>query len=91
MTIVGAKETPKSLILVPWKDSNVDVSTDFGSLVDSVEIEPVDRPTLKRKLLFDELTRADLKEARENPKQTDQKAEEGEEEGEEGEEGEEEK
>ena len=60
LTIVGAKETPKSLILVPWKDSNVDVTTSFGTLVDSIEIEPVDRDTLKRKVLFDDLVKQDL-------------------------------
>ena len=65
LTIVGAKETPQSLILVPWKDSNVDATTEFGSLVDSVEIEPVDRVSLDRRLLFDDLVRADLRRARE--------------------------
>ena len=52
MSIVGNNETPKSLIIVPWKSSEIGQETNFKSSLLSQEIVPVDRPTFLRELEF---------------------------------------
>ena len=56
MSIVGNNETPKSLIIVPWKSSEIGQETNFKSNLLSQEIVPVDRPTFLRELEFYKLS-----------------------------------
>lgn len=52
MSIVGNNESPKALIIVPWKSSEIGQETNFNSSLLSQEIVPVDKPTFLRELDF---------------------------------------
>jgi hypothetical protein len=56
MSIVGNNETPKSLIIVPWKSSEIGQESNFNSSLLSQEIVPVDKPTFLRELEFYQLS-----------------------------------
>jgi len=56
MSIVGNNETPKSLIIVPWKSSEIGQETNFNSSLLNQEIVPVDRDTFLRELQFYQLS-----------------------------------
>lgn len=56
MSIVGNNDTPKSLIIIPWKSSEIGQESDFKSSLLSQEIVPVDKPTFLRELEFYKLS-----------------------------------
>jgi hypothetical protein len=51
MSIVGNDEAPKSLYIVPWKNSEVGVETSLNTLLNEGDA-PVDRDVFKRQLDF---------------------------------------
>ncbi len=59
MSIVGTNETPKSLIIIPWKSSEIGQEGDFKSSLLNLEIAPVDKPTFLRELEFYRLSNPD--------------------------------
>lgn len=52
MSIVGNNETPKSLIIIPWKSSEIGQETSFNSSLLNQEIAPVDKPSFLREVDF---------------------------------------
>lgn len=52
MSIVGNNETPKSLIIIPWKSSEIGQETSFSSSLLNQEIAPVDKPSFLREVEF---------------------------------------
>jgi len=56
MSIVGNNETPKSLIIIPWKSSEIGQDTNFKSTLLSQDMAPVDKPTFLRGLEFYKLS-----------------------------------
>lgn len=52
MSIVGNDETPKSLYIVPWKDSKVGKEVKFTSSMLNEELGPVDKSDFIRELDF---------------------------------------
>lgn len=51
MSIVGNDEAPKSLYIVPWKSSEIGVSTSLDMLANK-DAAPIDRDVFKRQLDF---------------------------------------
>jgi len=53
MTVIGNQELPKSLMVVPWKQSELGelLEHSLGSLLDS-GMQPVDRDVFERKLNY---------------------------------------
>jgi hypothetical protein len=49
MSIVGNHEAPKSLVIVPWKSSELGERTDLSRLLDDLA-RPVDREVFAREL-----------------------------------------
>jgi len=49
MSIVGNDEAPKSLVIVPWKESRVGESLDFSSTLGE-GLDPVDKDVFARAL-----------------------------------------
>jgi hypothetical protein len=49
MSIVGNHEAPKSLVIVPWKSSELGERTDLARLLDDLA-RPVDREVFAREL-----------------------------------------
>ena len=56
MSILGNQEAPKSLVIVPWKSSEIGRDTDFKSSLLSQEIAPIDKPSFLRGLDFYKLS-----------------------------------
>lgn len=56
ISIIGNKETPKSLYIVPWKDSQVGVETSLTSGLLDERMQPVDREVFMRELDYYQLT-----------------------------------
>jgi hypothetical protein len=54
MSIVGNDEAPKSLIIVPWKSSNLGDPLDISRSLDDGR-EPVDRDVFMRELTYYEI------------------------------------
>ncbi len=52
MSIVGNDETPKSLVIVPWKSSEIGQETKFKSALLNDNMAPVDRAVFMRELNF---------------------------------------
>jgi hypothetical protein len=50
MSIVGNDETPKSLYIVPWKNSEVGKEVNFTSSILNEELRPVDKVDFIREL-----------------------------------------
>jgi len=50
MSIVGNNETPKSLSIVPWKNSEVSKEVNFTSSILNEELKPVDKSDFIREL-----------------------------------------
>lgn len=55
MSIVGNDEAPKSLYIVPWKNSEIGVETTLSMMLNDNEI-PVDREVFSRQLEFYEIS-----------------------------------
>ncbi|MDX1804471.1 MAG: hypothetical protein R3292_10330 [Alcanivorax sp.] len=52
MSVVGNKDAPKSLYIVPWKSSEIGVKTDLKSSLLNEDMVPVDKPEFMRELDF---------------------------------------
>jgi len=52
ISIVGNKEAPKSLFIVPWKSSELAVETGLNSKLLNEKLEPVDKEVFERELEF---------------------------------------
>ncbi len=52
MSVLGNKDAPKSLYIVPWKSSEIGVETDLTSSLLDEEMVPVDKPVFMRELDF---------------------------------------
>jgi hypothetical protein len=51
MSIVGNDEAPKSLYIVPWKNSEVGVETSLNTMLNEGDV-PMDRDVFKRQLEY---------------------------------------
>lgn len=51
MSIVGNDEAPKSLVIVPWKSSELGQTLDFSKSLDAGR-QPVDKDVFMRELLY---------------------------------------
>lgn len=56
MSIVGNNETPKSLVIVPWKSSEIGQETKLNSNLLSDGMNPVDKAVFMRELNFYKLS-----------------------------------
>lgn len=56
MSIVGNNETPTSLVIVPWKSSEIGQETKLKSNLLDDSLTPVDRPVFMRELGFYKLS-----------------------------------
>ena len=56
ISIIGNKETPKSLYIVPWQNSEVGVSTSLNSGLFDDSMRPIDKEVFFRELDFYELS-----------------------------------
>ena len=56
MSIVGNNETPKSLTIIPWKNSEIGQETQFSSHLLNQGMAPVDKATFERELEFYKLS-----------------------------------
>ena len=56
ISIIGNKETPKSLYIVPWKDSQVGVESSLTSGLLDERMQPVDKEVFMRELDYYQLT-----------------------------------
>jgi len=52
ISIIGNKEAPKSLYIVPWKNSEVGVETDLASKLMDTSLAPLDKAVFIRELEF---------------------------------------
>jgi hypothetical protein len=59
MSIVGNNETPTSLVIVPWKSSEIGQETKLKSNLLDDDLTPVDRPVFMRELGFYKLSNPD--------------------------------
>jgi hypothetical protein len=56
ISIVGNKEAPKSLFIVPWKSSELGVETGLASSLLNEKLKPVDKDVFSRELDFYSIT-----------------------------------
>jgi len=56
ISIIGNKEAPKSLYIVPWQNSEVGVATSLNSGLLDNSMRPVDKDVFLRELNFYELS-----------------------------------
>lgn len=56
ISIIGNKEAPKSLYIVPWKSSEVGVESDLVSSLMNDKLKPLDKEVFMRELDFYELS-----------------------------------
>ncbi len=56
ISIIGNKEAPKSLYIVPWQNSEVGVATSLNSGLLDNSMRPVDKEVFLRELDFYELS-----------------------------------
>lgn len=56
ISIIGNKEAPKSLYIVPWQNSEVGVATSLNSGLLDDNMRPVDKEVFLRELDFYELS-----------------------------------
>lgn len=52
MSIVGNNETPKSLVIIPWKSSEIGQETKLNSNLLNDGLSPVDKAVFMRELNF---------------------------------------
>lgn len=52
ISIIGNKEAPKALYIVPWKNSEVGVETSLTSGLTDASMRPVDKDVFMRELEF---------------------------------------
>lgn len=58
MSILGNEETPKSLVIVPWKSSEMGDSISLGDTLDD-RATPVDKEVFLRELRYYEIRKSD--------------------------------
>ena len=58
MSIVGNDEAPKSLVIVPWKSSDLGDTLDVSKMMDDGR-QPIDRDVFRRALDYYELRTSD--------------------------------
>lgn len=56
MSIVGNNETPKSLVIIPWKSSEIGQENKLKSNLMNDSLTPVDRAVFMRELEFYQLS-----------------------------------
>lgn len=56
ISIIGNKEAPKSLYIVPWKSSEVGVESDLVSSLMDDQLKPLDKEVFMRELTFYQLS-----------------------------------
>ncbi|VAW62912.1 hypothetical protein MNBD_GAMMA10-2665 [hydrothermal vent metagenome] len=56
ISIIGNKEAPKSLYIVPWKNSEVGIRSSLTSGLLDESMRPIDREVFERELNFYELS-----------------------------------
>ena len=56
ISIIGNKEAPKSLYIVPWKNSQVGIETSLNSGLLNKSMTPVDKDVFLRELEYYELS-----------------------------------
>ena len=56
MSVLGNSEAPKSLVIVPWKTSEIGDGVGIANMLDGRAV-PVDKEVFKREVEFYELTR----------------------------------
>ncbi|WP_285762916.1 hypothetical protein [Biformimicrobium ophioploci] len=56
ISIIGNKEAPKSLYIVPWKSSEVGVETDLASSLLDDSLQPLDKDVFQREYEFYKLS-----------------------------------
>lgn len=59
MSVLGNSEAPKSLVIVPWKSSEIGDGVGVANMLDGRAV-PVDRDVFSREIEFYELRRAGL-------------------------------
>ena len=59
ISIIGNKEAPKSLFIVPWKSSEIDIETSLSSRLLNEKLTPVDKDVSERELSFYHATTKD--------------------------------
>lgn len=52
ISIIGNKEAPKSLFIVPWKSSDIGMETSLASKLLNEKLEPIDKDVFTRELDF---------------------------------------
>lgn len=57
MSIIGNRELPKTLYIVPWKDSDVDSETDLSRDMLNENMKVIDQEEFGRQLKYYELSR----------------------------------
>jgi len=56
ISIIGNKDAPKSLYIVPWRSSELGIETDLNSSLLNEGIHPVDKDVFIRELNFYEIS-----------------------------------
>ena len=56
ISIIGNKDTPKSLYIVPWRSSDLGLETDLSSSLLNEGMHPVDKDVFIRELNFYEIS-----------------------------------
>ncbi|MEJ2361135.1 MAG: hypothetical protein P8Z75_06875 [Gammaproteobacteria bacterium] len=56
ISVIGNKEAPKSLFIVPWKSSEVGVEKGLTSSLLNEKLKPVDKDVFMRELNFYDIT-----------------------------------
>ena len=57
ISIIGNKDAPKSLYIVPWRSSEIGIETDLNSSLLNEGIHPVDKDVFIRELNFYEISK----------------------------------
>ena len=57
MSIVGNNETPKSLVIIPWKSSEIGQESKLNSSLLNDSLNPVDKEVFLRELNFYKLSK----------------------------------
>ena len=57
ISIIGNKDAPKSLYIVPWRSSELGIETDLNSSLLNEGIHPVDKDVFIRELNFYEISK----------------------------------
>lgn len=56
ISIIGNKDAPKSLYIVPWRSAELGMETDLNSSLLNEGVQPVDRDVFLRELNFYEIS-----------------------------------